>query len=302
MNRSLQLLTGLAVAASLVAGADRLRIKPAKAYHDSKDVPSVYSLPPPQYLERLCLRYNDALVSLLWADLLFQYGDFVQKHRRQSWTTAYVDTMVYLDPTFRTPYKYLAAFLTLQSVDPSDADYRDGYRLFKRGTEMLPNDPDVWGEFAAFLVFDYAPRTDGEVKKQLLIEGARAGSRATELGYHMDNIGLVSANILGNSGEIQLAIEQLQRAYVLAPDDDSRAMVIARLRKYQAESAIDRQKRQLSHDKCLRQSQGRLSSSEFLVFGPVRNVAHCLDAPPESPECAEPAWETPCEINQAPEK
>jgi hypothetical protein len=190
----------------------------------------------------------------------------------------------------------------LQTEPPTQAEFREGYRLFKRGTEVLPNDPDVWGEFAAYLVFDYAPQTAGETKKQVLIEGARAGSRATELGFRMDNIALSSANILGNSGEIQIAIEQLQRAYILAPDDDSREMVVARLRKYQAESAIDRQKRQLEHVKCLRESQGLLFSTEFLAMGPVRDVVHCLGASPGASECAEPAWDTPCEAALAPEK
>src|SRR5438067_1330237 len=80
---------------------------------------------------------------------------------------------------------------------------------------------DVWGAYATFMLFEGAQYLEPDEKKAWRVEGAAAAQRAVELGYFQDKLGLNGAIYLEQAGYKDLAIAQLERAYAVAPNEET---------------------------------------------------------------------------------
>ncbi|MFI5300636.1 MAG: hypothetical protein ACHREM_21325, partial [Polyangiales bacterium] len=221
-----------AIVASLVICAvivDLTRGRAVGRLRKLKDDTDVYALPPPEYLERASLGYQDAVASVLWASVLYQYGMHVGQNRRFPFATQYLRTLLYLVPTFKPAYRYGSTFVTMQPVMPSREEIVITRALLEHGLDELPSDPDVWGAYASFMMFEGPMFLEEKDKSSWRVKGAIAAERAVELGYVADNLGIAGAVLLVKAGHRDLAISQLQRAYAIAPDDETRASILHRL-------------------------------------------------------------------------
>lgn len=215
--------------------ADVLRSRMFQSVRKIKDTHDVYPLPPPAYVRRMSLGYSDATISLLWASTLYQYGDHVARNRRFPFAIQYGQTIAALEPQFKPLYRYLSTFVTMQAIAPSLEELELTKQTLLLGVQARPFDPDTWGSLAAFLMFEGAQYFDKETQKQWRLEGAPLAQRAVELGYFMSTLNASGSEYLERFGHTDLAIAQLERAYVVATDDDARDQILAKLRKLKQE-------------------------------------------------------------------
>jgi tetratricopeptide (TPR) repeat protein len=278
----------LVIAAAV--GADRLRAQTATHLYKVKETDDVYALPPPGYVNAMSLGYRDVVASILWASTLYQYGEHVGQNRRFQYSTQYLRTILELDPGFRPAYRFASAIVTMQAVSPSREELEITKQLLEQGTRELPSDPEVWGARASFLMFEGAQFLDEETKAAWRVQGAPAATRAVELGYVMDTLAITGSIFLERAGERDLAIAQLERAYAVAPTEDTRDKIAARLRRLQAQEALSRVERvQRFLLGRWRDEAPWLNEGLFVLMGPQRNAAACAGVTGIDPRCA-PGW------------
>ena len=273
-----------------VAGLDRLRETLTGRIRRVAETSDVYPLPPPEYVRVASLGYRDAVASVLWAATLYQYGDHVSHNRRFEYPTQYLDTILELDPAFRPAYTFVSTLTTMQVVAPTREQLDRTEKILEAGSRELPHDAQVWGAYAAFLMFEGAQYLDDGEKMRWRVKGARAAQRAVELGYFMDSLSITGAIFLERAGERDLAIRQLERAYAVAPNDETRDQIAARLRKLQAEEGIARLRSvQKAMLRTWRDQFPWASESMFVLVGIHHDALRCAGLAGLAETCT-PGW------------
>jgi tetratricopeptide (TPR) repeat protein len=271
-------------------GADRLRERTASHLFKVREIDDVYALPPPAYVKALSLGYRDVVASILWASTLYQYGEHVGQNRRFQYSTQYLRTILELDPGFRPAYRFASAIVTMQAVAPSRDELEITKQLLEQGTRELPSDADVWGAYASFMLFEGSQFLDEETKASWRVQGAPAATHAVELGYFMDSLAISGSIFLERAGDRELAIAQLERAYAVAPTEETRDKIAARLRRLQAQEALSRVERvQRFFIGRWRDEAPWLNEGLFVLIGPQRSTAECAGLSGNDPRCA-PGW------------
>lgn len=275
---------GLAILGLL---ADRTRARVTARVAHAHEVEDVYPLPAPEQLKIASIGYDDAVASILWASLLYQYGDHVGKNRPFPYASAYARTIVHLDPSARQVYRFLSTFVTMQSKAPELREIVEVREIFEHGLETYPSDPDVWGAYASFMMFDATPTLPDDQKKRWRVIGAGAAQRAVELGYRLDTLGYTGAIFLERNGYRDLAIAQLQRSYAIAPDDATRSKILRKLERLQAANVADALTRDYEafHGRWAQEAPF-VTESAFTLIGPKRDVAACAGKTGIEPSCA----------------
>jgi hypothetical protein len=238
-------LAALALVAAAI-GMDRLR---GRAIDDSAriwDTHEVFPLPAPPVVSRLALGYDEAAGAVLWAATLYQYGDHVGRNKRFPFAVQYLQVITHLTPEFLPAYKFASTLVTMQAINASREELDATRALLARGTEALPNSPETWGAYASFTMYEGAQFIPQPERATWRVDGARAAQRAVELGYFLDSLGRVGAQFLEQAGYRTLAIEQLQRSYAVAPNEETREQIRIRLMRLEGQEAADRMRRELA--------------------------------------------------------
>jgi hypothetical protein len=120
------------------------------------------------------------------------------------------------------------------------------------------------------------------------VQGAPAATRAVELGYFMDSLAISGSIFLERAGERDLAIAQLERAYAVAPTDETRDRIAARLRRLKAQEALSR----VEHVQKFLVGRWRdeapwATEGLFVLMGPQRNTAACAGVTGNDARCAQ---------------
>lgn len=278
-----------AMAVSITA-ADRLRDTLAGRIRKIAETSDVYPLPPPEYVRVATLGYRDAAASVLWASTLYQYGDRVSHNRRFEYPTQYVETILELDPAFRPAYTFISTLTAMQVVAPTREQLDRTEKILETGTRELPHDAQVWGSYAAFLMFEGAQYLNETDRTRWRVKGARAAQRAVELGYFMESIALTGAIFLERAGERDLAIKQLERAYAVAPSEETRERIAAKLKKLHAQEGIARiQAVQQAALTTWKDQFPWLNESTFVLVGIHHDAARCAGLAGLNESCT-PGW------------
>ncbi len=233
------------------------------------------SLPPPRQLKALALGYNAAGADLLWAKLLVEHGIHASSHREFEGVPRYVDGILELDRDHPMIYRYLDTMLVMAKpgVVATEADVRLTRRYFERGTADHPYDSDLWltyGQFLAFLAPTFI--VDSAEQDRWRRDGAFAILHAVDLGANAER-SLSASSILSRAGESKAAIKQLQRAYALSDEPDTRQQISLKLQRLQASSESEDVITKVEQD--WQTYTPFLTRGAALLVGPFRAPAAC---------------------------
>lgn len=270
----------LLVAASLaVAAALGIAIvQPSLHLKKVKLGPDVTALPPPDHLKTMALGYRAAGADVLWATMLVEYGTHAQDHRSLDGLSRYVDGILALDPYHPTIYEFIDTLLVVAKTGGAATpdDVRRVREYFERGTRDRPNDAAIWLQYGQFLAF-MAPSflSDAAEKERYRRDGALAISRAVDLGADADR-SLAASTILSKTGETKAAIRQLQRAYALTDNPETRRQISIKLQRLEA--TTDAEDAAATVDNDWRANYAFLSRNTTLLMGPTRDSLRCVGA------------------------
>lgn len=267
--------TLVALALGLAAAAGIAVVQPSLHLAKVKLGADVTALPPAEHLKAMSLGYRAAGADVLWASLLVEFGTHAAEHRPIEGLSRYVDGITALDPSHPAVYEFLDTLLVVAksggAATPEDVRLVRGY--FERGMRDRPYDAKLWLQYGQFLAF-LAPSflTDDAEKERSRRDGALAITRAVDLGADADR-SLAATSILSKTGETKAAIAQLQRAYALTDNPDTRQQISLKLQKLQASTDAEDAVAKVERD--WRANYPFLSRNAALLIGPTRDPARC---------------------------
>lgn len=243
------------------------------------------ALPPARDVRVLAFGYRAAAADAVWASLLVEQGTRASEKRPFAAVTRYIDAIIELDPKHPSIYKFADSLIIYRTVGVADeADARMARAYLERGTKEFPYDHRIWlqyGQFLAFLGPSFL-KDEAEVE-QWRRDGAFAMARAVELGEDADRV-LTVATLLGKAGETKAQIANLQRAYAMTDNPDTRQQILMKLQRLNASTGMSEVVEVVEQE--WQRRFPFLSRGSTLLLGPQRDPALC--AGPESwkdPRC-----------------
>lgn len=279
--------------AALVAGVAREQPRLAREVAAIKAKKDVYVLPPPAELRAATFGYIAAATDMLWAKLLVDYGIHFSEQRQFTDLDLYLDALMALDPKFKTFYVYVDTMLVFRPIHGTEKDARAARAYLKRGTEIMPYDPDIWlhyGQFVAFLAPSWiVSETEREEWRR---EGAMALLHAGDLGADVDKTLVASTMLSRRFGEKDAAIRALRQQYAMTDSESRRAEISARLEVLQASRQRDEAETVIQAiEGTWRRDFPFLTRGEYLLLGPRTDSAACAGlATEDQRECAR-SWD-----------
>jgi hypothetical protein len=270
-----------ALAALAAVSIASVRARAADAHQKVKETSEIYGLPPPAQVVALSLGHRAALADVLWAHVLVSQGLHTMERRRFENLTRLLDAINELDPTFRDPYLYADALITIQQGATPHDEILKAREILERGMVSRPLDGELWlsaGQFVGFI----APSsylTDPEEQRQWRLDGAKMLARAVELGGTDSSIAwqaLGGAGIFEDAGEREATIRFLRRALAVTEDEELKEAVVKQLRELLGAQFEDADRKRQEELRAMRMKElPFVSKTMFLLLGPPVDPALC---------------------------
>lgn len=252
----------------------------AKDFHGLRMRADVYALPPVDQTYVASLGYRSALADLILGHVLVSYGLHFQERRLFEYVGDYLETIIRLDPKFRTPYMLADTLLTLEPEAPPQEFYRRARSIQEQGLREFPGDQELWntsGQFLAYLAPSYL--TDPAEKAEFRRTGAQRLMRACELigsndlvPYHC----ITAANLLSEQGNREAMRQFLERMANTSDDPHIQELASGYLRKViGAEEAERAAARSARFNNAWKADLSFVPRSEIHALGPGFDSAAC---------------------------
>jgi hypothetical protein len=281
--------------ASGAAGVAAIQPRLAATVHEAKEDYDLIVFPPPAQLHVAVLGWDAAIVDMLWAKLLVEFGTHFSEHRDFVEVPRYVDAILELDPKFGSLYRYVDMMLAYRPMQGTESDVRMARAYLERGTRELPLDAQMWLRYGQFIAF-VAPSflKDPAETQTWRRDGALALEHAVELGADPDQA-LVATSMLSRAGATREAIAYLEKAYAFTEHPAMREVHESIGKRLEALSATTRRD---EADKAARAIAARWKSElpvvardQYVLMGPFPDAARCAGtSPAEDPSCAR-SWD-----------
>ncbi len=225
-----QTLLGVLLALLGVLGVALTQPGLAESLHASKAKDDVYVLPPPAQLRAVGLGHDAAVVDMLWAKTLVEYGMHMSEHRAFLDVTRYIDSIIALEPDYGPVYQFVDTLVVYNRPEGGTLeDARTARKYLERGIQERPGDANTWlhyGQFLAYMAPSFLPH--GPELDAWRRDGALAIMKAVDLGADTDR-SVSAATLLTKYGEKDVAIRQLQRKYALTDDTNQQLLILNKL-------------------------------------------------------------------------
>jgi hypothetical protein len=210
---------GLAALGAERTGTLRSRLPPEE---------DVLLLPRSGPLRVMSLGQHELAADLVYIRAVIYFGTEAGGKRDYRWLENYLQTIVDLDPQWKTPYRWagIATMYNGNTIRAQDVELSNHF--LRLGAEHFPND---W-ELAFMLGCNYLFEmkwSDEAARARNTAEGVEWVRRAALLGGAPPWAALLAATILRKEGRDEAALHHLEQVYYATSDEQTRADVRARL-------------------------------------------------------------------------
>jgi hypothetical protein len=221
-------------------------------------------LPRSGALKAMSLGHHELAADLVFIRAIIYFGGELAGGRAYKWLDNYLETIVRLDPTFRTPYRWAGVATMYHGRAITRENVLASNHFLELGTAQFPNDWEL--PFMAGCNYLFELQTDDPEEKKLnQRKGAELMRHAAITGGGPSWLPLLAATILRKEGREEAAIRHLEEVYVTTRDEKTRQEVKNRL--ISLHSQIDFKKAERDHkafERAWRQNV-RYAPAEFFV-------------------------------------
>jgi hypothetical protein len=236
----------------------------------------VLMMPRADALRAMSLGYRELAADLVYMRAVIYFGTEVAGHGGMKWLDRYLDTIVQLDPRWKTPYRW-AGVATMYNGMPITRDRVELSNHFLRmGVDQFPSDWELPFMLGCNLLFEMHPR-DAQEKARFTEEGATWIRRASLVGGGPSWAALLAATILRKEGREDAAVRHLEQVYYATSDERTREDVKNRLigLKSQIDFARETADR-AAFEKAWQSDLPYVSSDLYAIIGPRPDPAYSL--------------------------
>lgn len=250
-------------------------------------------LPRPSALRAMSLGHHELTADLVFLRAIIYFGAQFHADRKYTWLDNYLDTIVALDPEWKTPYRWAGVATMYNGRAITNDEVLASNHFLSLGVKQFPDD---WN-LAFMLGFNYLfelKTTDAALEAKWKAIGAEYVRHAALVGGAPSWVPLLAATIMEQEGQKEAAVRHLEQVYLTAQDEAVRQQVKNRLVSLHAK--LDFARIQSERDKFTREWRATApyaSPDFFAVLGaapsPRLDLAALAPDPIERAEPAEPA-------------
>lgn len=211
-------------------------------------------LPDPEALRVATMGYQGAASDLLWVRTVLAFADLVDRPDPEGtrWLRVMVQTVVSLDPGWRSSYMYGGGMLrSLNDIEGSD-------EVFAEGVEHLPEDP----------TFPFALAMNAYLYREDLEDAVRYMEQAAALPRAPAWYRSAAAGFLDRRGQREAALRYLEEEIEAESDPDLRA-------------ELERKYREVVHDELAARISEALGAARARRGDPSLGLEAIRDLPPD---------------------
>ncbi len=185
-------------------------------------------LPRPSALKAMSLGHHELTADLVLMRAIIYFGAQLTGPRNYKWLDNYLDTIVALDPNWRTPYRWAGVATMYDGRQITNEGVLESSHFLEMGVKQFPDDWEL-----AFMIgcnYLFEMRSDDPVEKAKWKRiGGEYVRHAALVGGAPSWMPLLAATILTQEGEEEAAIRHLEEVYLSSQDQRTREDVKNRL-------------------------------------------------------------------------
>ena len=200
----------------------------ARARAQGSDDDELLLLPRSSALRAMSLGHHELAADLVYMRAVIYFGSEVSGKRGFQWLGNYLQTVVDLDPAWKTPYRWAGVATMYNGQTITRASVETSSRFLREGIARFPSDWELPFMLACNLSFEMKPK-DAAEKARLTAEGAEWFRRASLVGGAPPWAALLTATIYRKEGREDAALHHLEQVYYTSTDERTRTEVRNRL-------------------------------------------------------------------------
>jgi hypothetical protein len=234
-------------------------------------------LPRPAALKAVSLGHHELMADLVFTRAIVYFGTQFHGERQYRWLDNYLDTIVALDPHWRTPYRWAGVATMYDGRTITNPSVLESSHFLEMGVQQFPDDWELPFMLGCNYLFEL--KSDDPVQKAAWKRrGGEYVRHAALVGGAPSWVPLLAATILRQEGEEEAAVRHLEEVYLSTNDPRTREQVGNRLRSLHSHLDLDKAARdRQALEAAWRNTLPYAPPDLFLIVGP-RPPAR-LDAP-----------------------
>jgi hypothetical protein len=229
-------------------------------------------LPRPSVLRTLTLGHHELAADLVFIDAVIYFGGQFAHDRAYRWLENYLDTIVRLDPHWRTPYKWAGVATMYDGRKITNSSVMASSHFLEMGANQFPSDWELPFMLGCNYLFEL--KTDDPVQRaSWRRQGGEWVRHAAIVGGAPPWVPLLAATILREEGQEEAAVRHLEEVYVSTQDPRTREEVKNRLVSLHAKIDFAKAERErAAFERAWRQTAPYAPPDFFVALGARRDA------------------------------
>lgn len=225
-------------------------------------------LPRPSALRPMSLGHHELTADLVFVRAIIYFGSQFAEKKDYRWLDKYLDTIVALDPNWKTPYRWAGVVTMYDGRTITNESVMLSNHFLEMGVERFPDDWELPFMLGCNYLFELKTN-DPVQRKEWRRRGAEYVRHAALVGRPPSWVPLLAATVMKDDGSGEAAIRHLEEVFVSTQDDKTRDEVRNRLQALHAQ--IDFKKAERDHkafELAWRRTLPYGTPDLFVVIGP----------------------------------
>jgi hypothetical protein len=185
-------------------------------------------LPRASALKPMSLGHHELTADLVFVRALIYFGSQFADKKDYRWLDKYLDTIVALDPYWKTPYRWAGVATMYDGRTITNESVMLSNHFLEMGVERFPNDWELPFMLGCNYLFEL--KTDDPAqKREWRRRGAEYVRHAALVGGAPSWVPLLAATVMKGEGHDEAAIRHLEEVFVTTQDEKTRDEVRNRL-------------------------------------------------------------------------
>lgn len=228
-------------------------------------------LPKPGALKALALGHHELVADLVFIRAIIYFGGQFYGTRDYRWLENYLDTIVALDPEWKTPYRWAGVATMYDGRTITNASVEQSNHFLSLGIEHFPRDWELHFMLGCNHLFEL--KTDDPAQRMAWRrKGAELVRHAALVGGGPPWLPLLAASMMREDGQNEAAVRHLEEVFLSTQDDKTREEVKNRLLSLHAKIDLSRAERQRADFEAVWKTTVPYASPDLFVhIGPRRS-------------------------------
>jgi hypothetical protein len=271
LSSSIRLLLALPLVALFALGAvvigDAARAR--RARFPAED--DLLYLPKPSALKAMALGHHELVADLVFIRAIIYFGGQFYGSRDYRWLENYLDTIVSLDPEWKTPYRWAGVATMYDGRTITNASVMQSNHFLELGIQRFPRDWELHFMLGCNYLFELKT-DDPRQKVAWRRKGAELVRHAALVGGGPPWVPLLAATMMREEGENEAAVRHLEEVFLSTQDEKTREEVKNRLISLHAKIDLARaEKQRAEFEEEWKKTVPYASPDLFVHIGPKRS-------------------------------